>query len=279
MEKRYIMYILITIVCVISLCIGIYAQIFYKDSDTDKLMIGVKTETTGKIEKEDDIKDDFNNIFENKLVYAAGSVSNKAVRRDMGKDLIYTINQVSKTEKGKYEMNINIPTVNIVSEVAEKINTQIEQIFLSKATEILTSNSQNYVIYNVNYIGYVNSNIMSLAIKATLKEGNNPQRAIFMTYNYDLNTGKIVTLNEMLAYRNISSDTLQNKINKEIQEIAKKTEDLKNIGYTVYTRTPSDTIYKVSNTTTFFMGKDAYIYVLYAYGNNHHTSEVDVIII
>lgn len=279
MEKRYIAYILITIVCIISLCIGIYAQIFYKDSDTDKLMIGTKTEATGKIEKEDDIKEDFNNIFENKLVYAEGSISNKAVRRDMGKDLIYTINQVSKTEKGKYEMNINIPTINIVSDMAEKINAQIEQIFVTKATEILTSNSQNYTIYNVNYIGYVNSSIMSLAIKATLKEGSNPQRAIFMTYNYDLNTGKIVTLDEMLEFRNISTSTLQNKIDKEIKEISKKTEDLKKIGYTVYTRDPSDSIYKVENTTSYFMGKDGYIYVLYAYGNNHHTSEVDVIII
>ena len=133
MEKRYIMYVLIIIVCIIALGIGVYAQVFYKNADTDKLMVGAtsnQTQITQVNQTEEKIKTEFNNIFTNTLNYVNKNLNNYATRKDMSKDLVYTINQVAKTEKGKYEMNINIPTVNIVSENAEKINDEIEKIFL-----------------------------------------------------------------------------------------------------------------------------------------------------
>lgn len=279
MEKRYVFYVLIIIVCIIALCVGVYAQLFYENSD-DKLMIGmsnisIQAQNSTEEEKR---KTEFNNLFENKLVYLSNNINNKATRIVMGKDLIYTNNQVSKVEKDKYEVNINIPIVNINSNVAKQINEQIEQIFLQKAATILSNNIEMYTIYSVDYIGYVNNNILSLVIKSNLKEGENPQRVIFMTYNYNLDTGKTVSLDELLSQKKITVANLQNKINKEIKEISKKTEDLKNIGYSVYTRNPDDNMYKVENTTLYFLGEDNYIYILYAYGNSNNTSEVDVIV-
>lgn len=39
-----------------------------------------------------------------------------------------------------------------------------------------------------------------------------------------------------------------------------------------------DKIYKIENTSTFFLDKDNYLYIIYAYGNNNFTSEMDIII-
>ena len=281
MEKRYILYVLIVIVCIIALGIGVYAQIFYKNADTDKLMVGAtanQTQISQVNQTEEKIKTEFNNIFTNTLNYVNKNIKTTATRRDMSKDLVYTSNQVSKTEKGKYEMNINIPTVNIVSDNAEQINDEIEKIFVTKATSILSTNGAAYTIYNIDYIAYVNNNILSLAIRATLKEGDNPQRVMFMTYNYNLENGSILTLNDLMQAKGLSNSTVQNKITKEIKEISKKTEDLKNIGYTVYSRNADDSMYKLENTKSYFIGENSYLYILYPYGNTNNTSEVDIVV-
>ncbi len=281
MEKRYILYVLIVIVCIIALGIGVYAQIFYKNADTDKLMVGAtanQTQISQVNQTEEKIKTEFNNIFTNTLNYVNKNIKTTATRRDMSKDLVYTSNQVSKTEKGKYEMNINIPTVNIVSDNAEQINDEIEKIFVTKATSILSTNGAAYTIYNIDYIAYVNNNILSLAIRATLKEGDNPQRVMFMTYNYNLENGSILTLNDIMQAKGLSNSTVQNKITKEIKEISKKTEDLKNIGYTVYSRNADDSMYKLENTKSYFIGENSYLYILYPYGNTNNTSEVDIVV-
>ena len=37
-------------------------------------------------------------------------------------------------------------------------------------------------------------------------------------------------------------------------------------------------MYELENTTNFFLDKDNYLYVVYAYGNSNFTSEMDIII-
>lgn len=98
MERRYVMYVTIVILCIISIGIGVYSQVFYENSTDDKLMIGTNKAESKKTEEEVGIKDKFNDIFTNSLIYVTNSISNKAVRKDMSKDLVYTVNQVSKIE-------------------------------------------------------------------------------------------------------------------------------------------------------------------------------------
>lgn len=284
MEKRLILYAAIIIVCIIAVGIGVYAQFFYKNGDTDKLMIGgitgntVNKEETN--EKEEEAKNNFDSLFINALTYTSESFNNSSVRKDSTKDLVYTSNQISKTVQGKYSMNINVPTINITSKVAGEINSNIEQTFIKKATDIIVNadNSTEYIIYNIDYAAYVNGNILSLVIKATLKEGSNPQRIMYLGYNYNLQTSNNITLQEYINYKQITTATLQNKINKEIKEISQKTQDLNNVGFSVYTRDPDDDMYKVENTSNYFLGPDNYVYIIYAYGNNNYTSETDVIV-
>ena len=40
MDKRYYIYLAIVIICIIAIGIGVYAQIFYPNSENDVLMIG-----------------------------------------------------------------------------------------------------------------------------------------------------------------------------------------------------------------------------------------------
>ena len=229
-------------------------------------------------EAEEEAKSKFNTMFTNTLEYTTQNIANKAVRRYANKDLVYTSNQYIKEEKDKYELNVNIPYLNIVSDNADKINTQIEQIFVSKLSQIVSAQQIDYTIYNIDYVAYVNSNIISLAIKATLKEGNNPQRVIITTYNYNTDNGNIVALDELLSLKQINKTSLQSKINKEIEEKSKNSEDLSNIGYSVYKRNPDDNMYKIENTSTYFLADNGYIYIVYPYGNNNNTSEYDLIV-
>lgn len=279
MDKRYYIYLAIVIICIIAIGIGVYAQIFYPNSENDVLMIGRDNNAIIQAnEAEEEAKSNFNTMFTNTLEYTTQNIVNKAVRRYSNKELVYTSNQYIKEEKDKYELNVNIPYLNIVSDNADKINAQIEQIFVSKLSQIVSAQQIDYTIYNIDYVAYVNSNIISLAIKATLKEGNNPQRVIITTYNYNTDNGNIVTLDELLNLKQTNKSSLQNKINKEIEEKSKNSEDLSNIGYSVYKRNPDDNMYKLENTTTYFLANNGYIYIIYPYGNNNNTSEYDLIV-
>lgn len=281
MEKRLILYAAIIIICIVSIGIGIYAQFFYKDGDTDRFMIGGNNQNNEQIdEKQEEAKNKFDSLFINALTYTSQNFNNSAVRKDSTKDLIYTSNQISKTVQGKYSMNLNVPTFNINSPVANEINTEIENVFVKKATSILVNaeTSTDYVIYNIDYAGYINGNILSLVIKATLKEGSNPQRIMYLGYNYNLQTGTKISLEDYMAYKEITNTTLQNRINKEIKEISQQTQDLNDVGFSVYTRDPNSDMYKIENITNYFYGPDDYIYIIFAYGNNNYTSETDVIV-
>lgn len=281
MDKRLILYALIIIICIIAVGIGVYAQFFYADGDTDGLMIGANSVKKEEINEQEEIaKNSFDSLFINGLTYVSENFNNSAVRKDSTKDLIYTGNQISKTVQGKYSMNINVPIVNITSKYADEINASIDQTFVQKATNILVNaeNSEEYIIYNIDYVGYVSGNILSLVIKATLKEGSNPQRIMYLGYNYNLQTSTNITLQEYMNYKKITTTTLQNKINKEIKEISEKTKELNNVGFSVYTRNPEDSMYKIENTTNYFLGPDNYVYIVYAYGNSNYTSETDVIV-
>ena len=281
MEKRLILYAAIIIICIVSIGIGIYAQLFYKDGDTDRFMIGGNNQNNEQIdEKQEEAKNKFDSLFINALTYTSQNFNNSAVRKDSTKDLIYTSNQISKTVQGKYSMNLNVPTFNINSPVANEMNTEIENVFVKKATSILVNaeTSTDYVIYNIDYAGYINGNILSLVIKATLKEGSNPQRIMYLGYNYNLQTGTKISLEDYMAYKEITNTTLQNRINKEIKEISQQTQDLNDVGFSVYTRDPNSDMYKIENITNYFYGPDDYIYIIFAYGNNNYTSETDVIV-
>ncbi len=279
MEKRLILYAAIIIICIVSIGLGVYSQFF--GDDEQQFHINSGTSTSQEVnEKEQEVKEAFDTIFTNTLIYTSDTFNNSAVRKDSTKDLIYTSNQITKTVQGKYNMNINVPTINISSTVATTMNKEIEDTFVKKATDIIVNaeTSTEYVIYSIDYAAYVNGNILSLIIKSTLKEGNKPQRIMYLSYNYNLENSSKITLEQYMNYKNVTSVALQAKVDKEIKDIAQKYQDLNSVGYSVYSRNPDDNMYKLENTTNYFLGKDNYIYIVYAYGNTNYTSEKDIIV-
>ena len=48
--------------------------------------------------------------------------------------------------------------------------------------------------------------------------------------------------------------------------------------YSVYKRNSSDSMYNVDNITEFFLGEDDVLYVIFAYGNQNQTNEMDIVV-
>ena len=62
-----------------------------------------------------------------------------------------------------------------------------------------------------------------------------------------------------------------------IQEEKEKADDLSSLGYNIYERDTSSDIYELENSTEFYLTQDA-LYIIYAYGNQTNTSEMDIIV-
>ena len=282
MKKRNILYIVIAIICVIAIIVGVYAQIF---GDKPKQNT-IKNEivNTGDDDTATDpevLKQEFNDLFNNS--FDDQGYDKTSIKKYVGleeQDVIYAAYKIKEEKDEKYSVNINIPVFNVDGEVASEFNATTQFIFADKAASVL-SNSQTYTIYDVEYVGYLNENILSLVIKSTLKEGNNPQRIIVQTYNYDITTGKKLTLNEVLEAKGISEKEVNKKIELQVTEANKNAEALSealaNAGQTVYKRDVNNAMYVTDNVNHFFVGLDGQIYIIYPYGNSNFTSEMDVI--
>lgn len=282
MKKRNILYIVIAAICVIAIIVGVYAQVF---GDKPKQNT-IKNEVinTGDDDTATDpevLKQEFNSLFNNSFDdqgYDKTSIKKLAGYEEQ--DVIYAVYRIKEEKDEKYSVNINIPVFNVDGEVASEFNATTQSIFANKAGNVL-SNSQSYTIYDVEYVGYLNENILSLVIKSTLKEGNNPQRIIVQTYNYDITTGKKLTLNEVLEAKGISEKEVNKKIERQVTEANKNAEALSEAlagaGQTIYKRDVNNAMYVTDNVNHFFVGLDGQIYIVYPYGNSNFTSEMDII--
>jgi len=119
---------------------------------------------------------------------------------------------------------------------------------------------------------------LSVVIHSNLKEGTSAQRVIVETYNYDLRNNKEISLEEVLRIENIEPEQMQNKIKSEIEIEQKKVEDLKNLGYSIYSRDAENDRYKIENSKQFYLTNQT-LYIIYAYGNDTFTSEMDLVVI
>ena len=190
--------------------------------------------------------------------------------------IVYT--SYNKEEKAdKYEINVNLPFINIKNDEAEKFNKEIESTFQQKSEEILKSTDKNY-IYTVKYKAVIENNILSLIIYSNLKQDLSAQRVIVQTFNFNLEDNKMLSLGDVLNSYGLDRNEVQNKINNDIYTEQKKSDDLRNLGYNVFSRDINSEIYNVQNIEEYFIYNNN-IYIIFAYGNNKITSEMDIVII
>lgn len=276
MKNQKLIFILIGAFCVFALIAGIYTQFFVEKSGNDTQDPTNNINNDIKPKTQEEIKTQLSNLFTNELISNNYDETNLQ-KRDASKGIVYAAYDIQKQEEN-YELDVHLPVININDSVATDFNKMTQSIFANKASEILNNKYTEKVIYSVDYISYVNDNILSLVIKSTLKQGNNPQRVIVQAYNYNLETGEKVQLVDVLAKRNIIQSDCQNKIHEIVTKAQEEAQILVQSGYTVYNRNLSDSMYQISNISTFFLGKNEELYIIFAYGNQNFTSEMDVVL-
>ena len=277
MKNNKIIFILIGAFCVLALIAGIYAQFFVggsNNSNTQNLDININNEIKPKTQEA--IKSQLTSLFTNEILSNNYDETNLQ-KRDTSKGIVYSAYDIQKQEEN-YELDVHLPVINIKNTVATDFNKMTQSIFADKTSDILNNKYTEKVIYSVDYISYVNENILSLVIKSTVKQGNNPQRVIVQTYNYNLETGEKIQLVDILAKKNIIQSDCQNKIHEVVTKAQEEAQVLVQSGYTVYNRNLSDSMYQISNISTFFLGKNEELYIIFAYGNQNFTSEMDVVL-
>lgn len=262
------MYIIIISICIIAILATVIIQIVKNKPEKEGNDVD-----TSYLQK---YKDDFDKIFTNKVNYLKNN-EYKIDRIDESKQIIYTGYTNKENKVSDYNLDVNIPYINIKNSVIEKFNKDIRDTFEQKAKDVLSTQSQN-IIYTVDYSAYITNNMLSLVVRSTLKEGENPQRDIVQTYNYDLTEKKEISFEDLLNFRGITRQEAGNKIKSEIKTVENKINELSQLGYKVYLRDSNSDIYKLDNITEYFIGEDNVIYVIFAYGNQNNTSEMDIVI-
>lgn len=286
MTKRYLIYTVISIICIIAIFMGVYYQLF---GENNKSNVPNNEIANNKPNSEETIdlealKEEFESLFNNEFNDQGYDISKiEKISGLQDKDIIYKaydMQEEKDEENKKYNIDIKVPVFNVKGDVVAEFNKTTQSIFADKANDILTKSEKN-TIYNMEYVAYLNENILSLVIKSTLKEGNNPQRMIVQTYNYNIETGEKVTLNEILESKGINFEEVNQKIEKQVKEANKQSEAiseaLSQLGQSVYMRDLDNAMYVTDNVTHFFIGLDGQIYIVYPYGNTNFTSEIDII--
>lgn len=279
--KKYVFFAVLALICIVSICIGIYTQFFYKYSDTDPLMLGINIGSKKTAEEIDILKAGFNNLFTNSIIINSENV--RVDRTESSKDLVFTGYNLLNEDENFYTVNAQIPILNIDTDQAKKINAEIKSEFYDTANNVMRRTEGN-TVYSVTYASFVNEDILSLVIKASLKEVGKAEKVTIKTYCYSLPEKRILSLEDVLNYTNILTvkdltlETIQTTINDEIKKAYNNAKIIAADYGTLYERDLGNEIYKVENTTNFFLTQDGYIYLVYAYGNNDYTNEMDIII-
>lgn len=274
-KKQLIIYTSIIIVCIICVIIAFYVQ-FYARIDLGRLVGIDREQKFGQKTEEQTIalETEFDQIFTNSLTNTENQGDNK--KKDNSRDLVYVDLEKKETKLNSYDLEVHIPKINIDNPVVDEYNQDI-QSFIDKTNEVLESENEN-IIYTVDYVANVQDGILSLMIKSNLKEGSNAQRVIVETYNYDLRNNKEISLEEVLAIEYLDKNDVQNRIDAKIAQEQRQVEDLKDLGYNIYNRDTSSEQYKVENSKYFYL-TDNVLYIIYPYGNENYTSEMDLVII
>ena len=264
-----IIYTVSILACIIAVIIVICTGFFENDN-----LGNTSTDTSQEIDTQI-LKVEFNNIFDNKLDIKNTNIEVKKLENE--KDIVFTDYQRKETKENNYDLDLNIPKINVDTDTIKKYNQEISDTFIKKAENILASSNSNS-IYTVQYAATIEDDILSLVIQSNLKDGNNAQRVIVLTYNYDLKNNEEISLKDLLERKNINIASVENDVRDEISSEKKRVENLKALGYSVFERNPDDSRYKVENTKQFFI-EDSKIYLIYANGNDNLTTEMDLVVI
>ena len=187
---------------------------------------------------------------------------------------VSTLYKIQEEKSGKYKIDAYIPRIHLDNKIDNEVNNEINSSFVNKILQVY-NDSKIYTILKINYATSIQDNRLSVIIKCSLKEGSNAQRTIIKTYNYDIESKEKIKIVDLIQEQKKAD--LQEEINQKIQLKLKKEATLAEQEYNVYRRDVDSDIYKIENANEFYI-KDKILYIIYCYGNNSFTSEVDLIV-
>ncbi len=270
-KKTLSIYIICISICILAIVIVIGIQVL--GNDVIDSIFGINKITKRTEQEETILKTNFENIFKNEI---ENKQDYNIPKLDNTQKIIYTSYE-KKEKNDKYDININLPYINIDNKEVQNFNKEIKETFEAKAENIIKDKSEN-VIYTVKYQANIENDILSLIVYCDLKQETSAQRVIVRTFNFNLKDEKKINLEEVIEVFNLETNEVQDKVKQDIKEAQKKSDDLKALGYNVFSRDLDSKIYNVKNIEEFFIYSNN-IYIIFAYGNNKLTSEKDIVII
>lgn len=269
-KVRNVLYVIIIVICVAAIIVGVYEQFFKKEKDDDLRNNPFGGNTLSNSVTYEEIKQGFRDLFTNEFntEYDDSNIE----KEDNSKPLVYTAIDLEEEKEDKYDVDVSVPFINIKG---VNYNEITDNVFVEKLNNIVYAES--YTICDINYTAYINNDILSVAIMASIKEGDNAQRIIIESYNYNLKTKKDVSINDIIEERGLDTKAVENRIKTIVNKAANDAESMQSTGYNVYSRDTESEIYKISGIDNFIQGPEGELYIIYAYGNNAFTSEMDII--
>lgn len=274
-RNKYIFFVALVLICIVALSLGVYVQFFYKYSDTDPLMIGINIGAKKTAEEYALLESNFNDLFNNELKINSDKISVEKIEDE--KDVVYTAYNLVNEDETYYNVDAQIPIINIDSDVIDKVNSEIKNEYYNKANSIMRQTEEN-TVYKVSYAAYVNSDIVSIVIKSALKEEGKSEKVSIKTYTYSMAKEKLLSLEDLVKLKETTNETVQNSINEEIKTAYENAKIIAAEYGTLYERDLNSDIYKVESANVYFLTDDGYVYIVYPYGNNDYTNEMDIVI-
>ena len=194
-----------------------------------------------------------------------------------GKQIVYTDYSNVLKDENYYSVNVQVPLINIDNDRIKEINAEIKNEYYDKTRFIMRKREGN-TIYNVSWLAFINGDILSVAIKASLKEEGTAEKVTIKTYNYDLQRNKDVSIMDLIESKNTTAAKVQSTIDSDIKTAYTNAKIIAAEYGTLYERDLNSDIYKVENSENYFLTADGNIYIVYAYGNKDYTNEMDIII-
>ena len=137
--KLKIFYGIIITICILALIGALGLQIKANNDKKQKEMPQVsQTDYMKNLEK-------FNRLFDNEVNYMSDN-NYKVTKLDESKEIIYIGYQKIDKKLNDYDLNINIPYINIKDDTIEEFNNEIQSTFEKKAKSVLNIKN-NDIIY------------------------------------------------------------------------------------------------------------------------------------
>lgn len=274
-RNKYIFFIILMLICVVALSLGVYVQFFYKYSDTDPFMIGINIGAKKTAEEYSLLKSNFNELFDNRLKINSSDINVNKLESE--KDIVYTAYSLVNEDETYYSVDAQIPTINIDSEVIKKVNNEIKNEYYSKANAVMRQTEGN-TIYKVSYSAYINSDYLSIVVKTSLKEEAKSEKVSIKTYTYSMSKERLVSLEDLIDLKETTDEIVQKTIHEEIKKAYENAQIIANEYGTLYERDLQSDMYKIQSSNVYFLTDDGYVYIVYPYGNESYTNEMDIVI-